>query len=48
MTAPLPPPAPGRGDAATALAKAATLIEALPWLSRFHGQTVVVKYGGTR
>jgi acetylglutamate kinase len=46
MTAPLPPPAPGRGDAATALAKAATLIEALPWLSRFHGQTVVVKYGG--
>jgi acetylglutamate kinase len=46
MTAPLPPPAPGRGDAATALAKAATLIEALPWLSRFHGQTAVVKYGG--
>lgn len=26
--------------------KAATLIEALPWLSRFHGKTVVVKYGG--
>jgi acetylglutamate kinase len=46
MTAPLPPPAAGRGDAATALAKAATLIEALPWLSRFHGRTVVVKYGG--
>jgi acetylglutamate kinase len=46
MTAPLPPPSASRGDAATALAKAATLIEALPWLSRFHGRTVVVKYGG--
>jgi acetylglutamate kinase len=30
-------------DAAT---KAATLVEALPWLERFHGRTVVVKYGG--
>ena len=29
-----------------AIAKAATLIEALPWLDRFHGQTVVIKYGG--
>ena len=29
-----------------ATAKAATLIEALPWLDRFHGQTVVIKYGG--
>ncbi len=29
-----------------AQAKAATLIEALPWLDRFHGQTVVIKYGG--
>ena len=27
-------------------AKAATLVEALPWLDRFHGQTVVIKYGG--
>ncbi len=26
--------------------KAATLIEALPWLERFHGETVVLKYGG--
>ena len=26
--------------------KAATLIEALPWLDRFHGQTVVIKTGG--
>jgi acetylglutamate kinase len=36
---------PGRQREA-ALAKAATLIEALPWLSRFHGDTVVIKYGG--
>jgi len=26
--------------------KAAALIEALPWLERFHGETVVLKYGG--
>ena len=31
---------------AEATAKAATLIEALPWLDRFHGETVVIKYGG--
>ena len=35
-----------RADSAAALAKAATLIEALPWLDRFHGQTAVIKYGG--
>ena len=29
-----------------AVAKAATLIEALPWLRRFRGQVVVIKYGG--
>ena len=29
-----------------AIAKAATLIEALPWLERFHGKVVVIKYGG--
>src|SRR3954468_16812201 len=33
-------------DLATAHAKAATLTEALPWLERFHGKTVVIKYGG--
>jgi len=33
-------------DLAAAQAKAATLIEALPWLARFHGATVVIKYGG--
>lgn len=26
--------------------KAAVLREALPWIKRFHGQTVVIKYGG--
>jgi acetylglutamate kinase len=31
---------------AAATAKAGTLIEALPWLDRFHGATVVIKYGG--
>ena len=31
---------------AAAQAKAATLIEALPWLERFHGQVVVIKLGG--
>jgi acetylglutamate kinase len=31
---------------ADAAVKAATLVEALPWLERFHGRTVVVKYGG--
>src|SRR4029077_20242827 len=30
----------------TALAKAAILTEALPWLERFHGKVVVIKYGG--
>ena len=29
-----------------AAGKAEVLIEALPWLQRFHGATVVVKYGG--
>jgi acetylglutamate kinase len=29
-----------------ALEKAAVLVDALPWLQRFHGKVVVVKYGG--
>jgi acetylglutamate kinase len=29
-----------------AVAKAATLVEALPWMKRFHGKVVVIKYGG--
>ena len=31
---------------AAATAKADTLIEALPWLERFDGATIVIKYGG--
>ncbi|MFC0436546.1 acetylglutamate kinase [Kutzneria buriramensis] len=31
---------------AEAALKAEVLVEALPWLQRFHGKTVVVKYGG--
>ncbi|NYI04038.1 acetylglutamate kinase [Allostreptomyces psammosilenae] len=30
----------------SALPKAQVLIEALPWLARFHGATVVLKFGG--
>ncbi|RKR91725.1 N-acetylglutamate kinase [Micromonospora pisi] len=33
-------------DLSQAQQKAAVLIEALPWLARFSGATVVVKYGG--
>jgi acetylglutamate kinase len=33
-------------DRDQAMSKAATLIDALPWLERFHGRIVVVKYGG--
>jgi len=32
--------------AEVAQGKAAVLREALPWITRFHGQTVVIKYGG--
>jgi len=53
MTAPpTPPPVPADSglalsrDLTSAQGKAATLIEALPWLARLHGATVVVKYGG--
>jgi acetylglutamate kinase len=33
-------------DREQAMAKAMTLIDALPWLERFFGKVVVVKYGG--
>jgi acetylglutamate kinase len=46
MTATAPATPATRADAKEAQGKAATLIEALPWLDRFHGQTVVIKYGG--
>jgi len=35
-------------DRSAALAKAATLVEALPWLARFHGAVVVPSTAGTR
>ncbi|MEJ5914892.1 acetylglutamate kinase [Pseudokineococcus sp. 1T1Z-3] len=38
--------APGASQPLSAGAKAAVLVEALPWLQRFAGQVVVVKYGG--
>src|SRR4028119_195790 len=31
---------------AAAIEKAGLLVEALPWLERFHGKTVVIKFGG--
>lgn len=34
------------GADADAAAKAQTLIDSLPWLKRFHGETIVVKFGG--
>lgn len=33
-------------DQDTLMSKASTLIEALPWLAEFAGQTIVIKYGG--
>jgi acetylglutamate kinase len=36
----------GANGRAGVMAKAETLIKALPWLERFHGRTVVIKYGG--
>lgn len=34
------------GADADAAEKAQTLIDSLPWLKRFHGETIVVKFGG--
>ncbi len=33
-------------DSVSALVKAQTLAEAMPYIRRFHGKTIVVKYGG--
>jgi acetylglutamate kinase len=41
-----PPETGARRGLEAAGEKAAVLAEALPWLQRFHGQVVVVKYGG--
>lgn len=38
---------PTRARGHAALPKTQTLIEALPWLARFHGRAIVVKYGGS-
>jgi acetylglutamate kinase len=46
VTTTQPAAAATRESRVAALAKVGTLIEALPWLERFHGQTVVIKYGG--
>jgi acetylglutamate kinase len=40
------PVAPHDPRSAAAQDKAAVLREALPWITRFHGQTIVIKYGG--
>jgi acetylglutamate kinase len=45
-TASSAPAGPRPRATADAMRKAATLIEALPWLEEFHGETVVIKYGG--
>jgi acetylglutamate kinase len=39
-------PTPRESTIDGALAKAGVLAEALPWLQRFHGKIVVIKYGG--
>jgi acetylglutamate kinase len=39
----------GNGDGKvvlTALEKAGILVEALPYIKKFHGKTIVIKYGG--
>jgi len=36
----------GNDPDAAAHAKAQVLIDSLPWLKRFHGETIVVKFGG--
>ncbi|MFJ5779579.1 acetylglutamate kinase [Streptomyces sp. NPDC093094] len=46
-----PPPAsrpsgPGRRGTHPARPKAEALVEALPWIARHHGRTVVIKFGG--
>jgi acetylglutamate kinase len=51
MTAAVQPPdarhpADGGRSRREGLAKAGVLVEALPWLRRFHGAVVVLKYGG--
>jgi acetylglutamate kinase len=48
MRVEMPAPTEGKSPAEwqQATAKAATLAEALPWMKRYSGKTIVVKYGG--
>ena len=46
MTTPTTPTTPNSRPTRPDPAKARTLAAALPWLKRYHGQTIVVKYGG--
>ena len=46
MSAPVGPWRPQTTTPAEAAVKAAVLIESLPWITRFAGRTVVVKFGG--
>ncbi|GGI07500.1 acetylglutamate kinase [Egicoccus halophilus] len=46
MTSPTTETGPAHERVVAAQGKAAVLREALPWITRFHGQTVVIKYGG--
>src|SRR4051812_44207514 len=39
-------PVPGNPERAPATEKVRVLAEALPYIKRFHGKTIVVKYGG--
>ena len=45
-TTPTPVVSSGLASELTPHDKASVLIEALPWLKRFHGALFVVKYGG--
>ena len=38
---------PGIASAASARQQAAILAQALPYIRKYHGKTMVIKYGGT-
>src|SRR5262249_22296367 len=42
----VPPPSPGHKTSVTPVEKADVLLEALPYLRRFAGKLMVIKYGG--
>lgn len=47
MTTGHSPPDPAKSRIATAMGKASILMEALPYIQRFAGKVVVIKYGGS-